>query len=63
MGAKWLGCETAEAFLSDAKVKNVWSCITAPIHLYGLCLIKQSGIGTFLLYEFTFIEGFPDVPQ
>lgn len=29
------------------QIKNMWSCITAAIPLYGLCLIKHSGNATF----------------
>jgi hypothetical protein len=43
VGAKWLGCETDRTFPSGAKIKNVWGCSTAPIHLYGLCSIKRWG--------------------
>jgi hypothetical protein len=43
---KWLGCETNHTFWSGAKIKNVWSCITAAMHLYGLCLIKYPGSAT-----------------
>jgi hypothetical protein len=63
LGAKWLGCENDHTFPSGARLKNVWSYITAPIHLCGLCLIKHWGSTISFWRHFWNVFGWARVRQ